>query len=338
LGFLLKEHPEKRKLPTVLKHKGNEFMKKEYLILVTLILILGAYLLFHKENQNKYVLPKIEKIDTSKITGLIIEKKQSPIKFTKKEKSWIVTDKKYPVDSSSIEKMLDTLKNLKLSALVSEKENLKRYELDDENHIQVKFSKGQEIVFQFTMGKTAPSFNHTFVRLPDDKNIYHANGNFRSHFDKTVDDFRDKKVLEFRQDSIQQMTIEKDGISKTLISKQEKTDNKEASITWRSDDGISSDKKIVSNLLSQVSFLKSEKYLSDEIKNKLVNEKPLCKMRFKNEKSIDLTLFKMDTQENLIGISSMNEYAFALSQFNGKEIVSNIETLLGITKEEKTNN
>ncbi|MBT6340299.1 MAG: DUF4340 domain-containing protein, partial [Desulfobacula sp.] len=226
----------------------------------------------------------------------------------------------------------------KLSALVSEKENLKRYELDDENHIQVKATNGQKIIFQFTMGKTAPSFNHTFVRLPDDKNIYHANGNFRSHFDKTVEDFRDKKVLEFRQDSIQQITIEKDGISKTLISKQEKTDNKEASITWRSDDGISSDKKIVSNLLSQVSFLKSEKYLSDEIKNKLVNEKPLCKMRFKNEKSIDLTLFKMDTEENLIGISSMNEYAFALSQFNGKEIVSNIETLLGITKEEKTNN
>jgi hypothetical protein len=31
----------------------------------------------------------------------------------------------------------------------------------------------------------------------------------------------------------------------------------------------------------------------------------------------------------------MNKYAFALSQFNGKEIVSNIEKFLGITKKKK---
>ncbi len=310
-------------------------MKKEYLILVTIILILGAYLLFHKENQNNYVLPKIEKIDTSKIIGLIITKRQTPIKFTKKEKNWTITDKSYPADSSSVEKMLDTLKNLKLSALVSEKENLKPYELDDENHILVKALNGQTTIFQFTMGKTAPSFNHTFVRLTDDKNIYHANGNFRSSFDKSLDDFRDKKIMEFKKGSIKQIRIEKDGISKTLISKEVKSDKKEVSVSWESDDGTSADKEIVSNLLSAASFLSCEKYLSDNIKNKLENQKPLCKIRFKNEKNIDLILFKMDKEDDFMGLSSANQYAFALSQFNGNEIVSNIETLLGISKEEE---
>jgi hypothetical protein len=197
---LPKEHPEKRKSPTVLKHKGNEFMKKEYLILVALILILGAYLLFHKENKNNYVLPKIAKIDISKITGLVIAKIQIPIEFTKKEGTWVITDKEYPADSSSVENMLDTLKTLKLSALVSEKEDLKRYELDDENVILVKAMNGQKIVFEFTIGKTAPSFNHTFVKLTSDKNIYQANGSFRAYFDKTLEDFRDKKVLEVKEE------------------------------------------------------------------------------------------------------------------------------------------
>ena len=313
-------------------------MKKEYLILIALILILGAYLLFHKENKNNYVLPKIAKIDISKITGLVIAKKQSPIEFTKKQETWVVTDKEYPADSSSVANMLDTLKTLKLSALVSEKEDLKRYELDDENLILVKAMSGQNIVFEFTIGKTAPSLNHTFVRLASDKNIYHANGSFSGYFNKSIDDFRDKKVLEFKEDSINEIFIEKDGISKTIISKEEKKDKEETSITWMSDDGISVDREMVSNLLSAVSFLKCEKYLKDNTKNKLEKEKPLCKIRLKSKGDVDLTLFKIDKQDNLMGISSMNEHAFELSQFNGKEIVSNIETLLGITKKEKTTN
>ncbi|MBT3176071.1 MAG: DUF4340 domain-containing protein [Desulfobacula sp.] len=307
-------------------------MKKEYLILVALIMILCAYLLFHKENKNNYVLPEITKIDITKITGLIIEKKGNPVEFIKKEKAWVVSDKKYPAESSSIEKMLDTLKKFKLSALVSEKEDLKRYDLDDENLILVKAMNGQKKVFEFTMGKTAPSFNHTFIRLTADKNIYHANGNFRSYFDKTLEDFRDKKVVEFKKNSINQIFIEKQGLSKTLVSRKGK---KAGSINWRYDDGASADKEIISNLLSAVSFLKCEKYLSDNTKTKFEKEKPLYKIHLKNKGDINLSLFKTDSQDNLIGISSMNEYAFELSQFNAKEIQSNIEKLLGIVKKEE---
>lgn len=170
-------------------------MKKEYLILIALILILSGYLLFHKKNKATYVLPEIVKLDTAKITDIIINKKEGQIKFTKKEKVWILTDKAYPADSSSVENMLDTLKTLKLSALVSQKEDVKRYELDEENRIQVNVMNGQETLFEVTLGKTAPTFNHTFIMLKNDKNIYHANGNFRSYFDKTVEDFKEKKIV-----------------------------------------------------------------------------------------------------------------------------------------------
>jgi hypothetical protein len=37
-----------------------------------------------------------------------------------------------------------------------------------------------------------------------------------------------------------------------------------------------------------------------------------------------------------MGISSMNEYVFELSQFTSKEIISNIDALLGIMPKEKT--
>ena len=310
-------------------------MKKEYLILIVLILILGAYLLFHKDNKDNTILPEIARIDIAKITGLIIDKKQGSIEFTKKEKKWVLTDKEYLADSSSVENMLDTLKTIKLSTLVSQKGDLKRYELDDEKYIRVKVLDGAKTIFEFTMGKTAPTFNHTFVMLTDNKDIYHANGSFRSYFDKTMDDFRDKKVLNFKKESIKQFTVEKAGLSRTLISKETKKEDKEALLTWSSEDGTSADKEVISSLLSSVSFLECEKYLDSSTKNDLKKETPLCKIHLENGSNIELMLFEIDKQDNLMGISSMNGYVFELSQFNGKEIISNIEKLLGITKEEE---
>jgi hypothetical protein len=332
---LRKGHPEKRKLPDFLTIKRNKFMKKEYLILIALILILGAYLLFNEENKDNYILPEVAKIDISKITGLIIDKKQGPIKFTKKGKKWVLTDKEYPADLPSVENMLDTLKTLKLSALVSQKGDLQRYELDDEKYIRVKVLEGTKTLFEFTMGKTAPTFNHTFVMLTNNKDIYHANGSFRSHFDKAEDDFRDKKVLEFKEKSINRFTIEKDGLSKTLISKEIKKDDKDTLLIWSSEDGTSADKEEILSLLSSVSFLECEKYIDSPTKNDLKKEKPLCRIRLENDSSVELMLFETDKEDIFKGISSMNDYAFVLSQFNGKQIVSTIEKLLGITQQEE---
>jgi Domain of unknown function (DUF4340) len=320
-------------------------MKKEYLILIVLILLFSAYLFLHKENKDNYTLPEIKKIDTSQVTGLVLEKKDGAITFTKKDKQWLLTEKEYPADQASVDHMLDALKALKLSALVSEKQDLKRYELNDENRIMVKAMKGEETVFEFFVGKPAPTQNHTFVMLQNDKNVYHANGSLKSYFDKTVEAFRDKKVLEFKDASLKKMTIEKDGKSKTLIPKEvTKEENKEgakdtpkekAAVIWTSEDGESVDSQVVSNLISMLSFLQCQKYIDSLAREELEKDKPLCKILLENEAALELTLFKSAKEEQVNAISSMNHYAFELSRFNGKEIVSDIDKLLGIQKSEK---
>lgn len=312
-------------------------MKKEYLILLALILILGAYLLLHKENKDNYTLPEINKIPISDITGLILEKKDEQIKFTKKEGKWVLTDKAYRAESGAVQNMLDALKTLRLSALVSQTSDLRRYELDPENRIQVSIIKGQNAVFNFTIGKTAPTANHTFVMLAHDKNIYHANGSFKSYFNKSIDGFRDKTVLEFKEASIKHFTIEKDGMTKTLFQKQNKneTDKNKASITWQSEDGTPVDNDAAKKLLAMISFLGCDTYLSSEAKSEMEKEMPLCRIQLKNGKNMELKVFSTEKQEDFNGISSMNTYGFTLSPFNGKEIITHIEKLLGIAQEEK---
>ncbi|OGR24305.1 MAG: hypothetical protein A2277_01945 [Desulfobacterales bacterium RIFOXYA12_FULL_46_15] len=310
-------------------------MKKEYLILIVLILLFSAYLFLHKENKNTYTLPEIKTIDTAQVTGLILEKKDRTVQFTQKEKQWVLTDKEYPADPALVETMLNTLKTLKLSALVSEKQDLKRYELDDENRVLVKAMKNDETVFEFSLGKTAPTRNHTFVMIKEDKNIYHAGGDLKSHFDRTAEDFRDKKVLEFKDGSLKKVTLEKDGKSKTLISKEGKKDKEKTETVWSSEDGVSVDHKAVTELLSTLAFLKCQKYPDSPARTDLEKDKPLCKIILENEANLELILFKGDTEEKINGISSMNNYVFELSRFNGEQIISDVEKLLGIQKDEK---
>lgn len=316
-------------------------MKKEYLILILLILLFSAYLFLHKDNRDHYTLPEISAIDPSQLTGLVLEKKDGAIRFTRQDKQWVLTDKKYPADATSVQNMLDALKTFKLSALVSEKQDVKRYELDDENRIIVKALKGEDSVFEFTLGKTAPTRNHTFVMIQNDKNIYHVNGNLKPDFDKTVQDFRDKKVLEFKEASLKRIMLETGGKSKTLIpreaaeKKEEAPDKENPSVTWASEDGTPIDHEGLANLLSTLSFLQCQQYLETPDKTKLEKSKPLGKIILETETRLELMLFKGDKEEQVNGISSMNGYAFELSRFNGKEILSNMEQLLGMETKKK---
>ena len=314
-------------------------MKKEYLILIVLILLFSAYLFLHKENKDNYALPEIKKIDASQVTSLILEKKEGAIKFTRKDKQWFLTDKEYPADQALVDSMLDTLRTLKLSALVSEKQDLKRYELNDENRILVKAMKEEDSVFEFVVGKTAPTQNHSFVMIKNDKNIYQANGNLKSNFDRMVEDFRDKKVMEFKEASLKKVMLEKDGKSRTLIpqevKKETEKDKGKTMAIWTSEDGASVDNQAVSTLLSTLTFLKCQKYLDSLTKAELEKTAPLCKITFENEGSLELILFKGDNEDKINGISSMNGYAFELSRFNGREINSTIDKLLGIQRNEK---
>ncbi len=310
-------------------------MKKEYLILIGIILILCAYLFIHKGNRDHYSLPEIPQINIENVTGIIIEKNDASLFFSKNEKEWTLTDKLYPADNYLIDNMLAIFKVFKLSTVVSQKENLARYELDKKQGLQIKLIEKENTVFELTIGKTAPTLNHTFVKVSGDKNIYHAVGSFRSHFDKGIDDYRDKNVLPFKQASIKQLSLKKETLSKTLVSTQTQNDKEQNITTWSFEGNTPADQKIVSALLSDLENLACEKYLDISIETLKKSTKPLCSIQLENKTIHGLTLYQNSTNKNLIGISSMNKYVFAINQNTGKQIISNIDELLGINKIQK---
>ncbi|MCP4023600.1 MAG: hypothetical protein GY729_17270, partial [Desulfobacteraceae bacterium] len=49
----------------------------------------------------------------------------------------------------------------------------------------------------------------------------------------------------------------------------------------------------------------------------------------------ELILFKTGEGKPLQGISSQNQYVFNLSEYSGNELISKVDALLGLKKEEK---
>ncbi|WP_289023724.1 DUF4340 domain-containing protein [Desulfobacter postgatei] len=328
-------------------------MKKEYIILIILIIGLIAYLGLKKDNQVHYELPTIPQVDTTRIDRVEISKSGRLVVLNKGENGWTVTDKKFSANPEDIEQMIGTLKAIKLSALVSEAKDLARYELDDTHAVKVKALAGKEAVRSFVIGKTAPSYNHTFIYLDDkDRTVYQANGNFKSQFDKEIADFRDKKVLEFDATRVNKLTLEKQGQIVTLIKSQtpETTDQEKEEIKknliekkpvpeesiWKKEDGSVTDQKTISDLLSSLSKLECQAFLDEDKAARLKQIQPSCKILLENDKTFILNLFNKNENQDVEGSCSYTPYAFTLTSYKAEDIVSYADKLLGIQQQDST--
>ncbi len=328
-------------------------MTKEYIILIILIIGLSSYVGLKKDDQVHYELPTIPQVDTTRIDRVEISKADRLVILNKGEKGWTVTDKKFPANLDEIELILGTLKKMNLSALVSEAKDLVRYELDDANAVKVKALAGKEVVRSFVIGKTAPSYNHTFIYLDNkDQIVYQANGNFKSQFDKAAADFRDKKVLGFDPAGIKKITLEKQGKTVTLVKDpapekpdQEKDEAKKdltaektvpKATVWKNKEGSVADQKAISDLLSSLSELECQAFMDDDKAARLKGIQPSCKILLENDKTFILNLFNKNEDQDVEGSCSYTPYAFTLTSYKAEDIVSYMDKLIGIKQQDST--
>jgi hypothetical protein len=309
-------------------------IKKEYFILAGILVALILYLVLHRSNRTHYKLPDITKVSGKQISKLEVEKAGKPLVLNKKDNAWHIGPKGYPADSAKVEKMLDVIEELTLTALVSESKNYVRYDLSPDKKITVKAWQGKTLSREFDIGKAATTYQHTFVRLANDPNVYHAIGNFRKEFDQTVDELRDKTVLSFTEKDIREITLTKDKkttiLSQTQVPEQEGKTSKEAEtqIVWQNADGKKVDKEKVKSLLSFLHRLECETYINDRTKDDFKN--PTCVVGLNGDKEYSLSVFaKKDKDDNTCpAISSENDYPFSLSDSKVESITSKIENIL----------
>lgn len=316
-------------------------VKKEYFILAGVMVALILYLVLHRSDRTHYKLPDITGISGKQISKLEIRKADKTLVLNKKDNTWFIDPKGYPADPDKVKNMLDVIEKLTLTALVSESKNYERYDLTNDKKISVKAWEGKTLSREFDIGKAANTYQHTFVRLVTDSNVYHARGDFKRKFDQTVDDLRDKTVLSYSQKDIREITLTKDKKTITLTQKQildqegkkmdkpDKTSEKpETQIVWQDAEGKKTDTGKVDRLLSFLNPLECETYITDAKKDDYKN--PTYAVVLKGDKEYSLSIFakKDKDAKTYPAISSENEYPFLLTESQVESIKSKIEDIL----------
>jgi hypothetical protein len=316
-------------------------IKKEYIILVLVIVILSVYLFMRKTDRTHYELPVLPEISKKEISKIEISKGETAIVLNKKDDQWYIGPRQYPADKKKIDGMLDVFEKLTLTVSVSESKNYVRYDLNDEKKVNVKAWQDGTLKINFDVGKTAPSFRHTFVKLAEDDRVFHAQDNFRNRFDQTVDNLREKTVLSFQASDINEIQITKDQQSLTFTrtqvpaeETQQKEDKTEAptpqstQTVWQSADGKIGDGVALNRLFSSLSNLQCDKFIDDRKKEEFTA--PLYIAQLKSAQDHTLSIFAKLNEEDtqFPATSSGSDYPFYLSKSKADQIMKDPANLL----------
>ncbi|MFC1789152.1 DUF4340 domain-containing protein [Thermodesulfobacteriota bacterium] len=315
-------------------------LKKEYLILTAVMVALILYLALHRSNRTHYTLPEISSIPDKHISKIALEKADGTVVLNKKDNAWYIGPKEYPADSDKIQNILNVIENLKVTALVSESKNYVRYDLNPDKKIHVKAWQGKSLIREFDIGKSAATYQHTFVKLAEDPNVYHARGDFRQKFDPTVEDLRDRTVLSFVQKDLREIKITRDkkavALDLKLVVKAdgEKKDaaaetgkSPESQTPWVDANGKKVDAVNVGRLLGFLNRLECEAYLDDSKKDVL--KAPVYAVTLQGPREYSLSIFAKENKDEKTypAVSSENDYPFLLSDTQIDSLKANIDEI-----------
>ena len=325
-------------------------LKKEYIILILIIIGLSAYLLMRSSDRSLYQLPELEGLQQSEISKIEISQGGNSFILKKRDNQWYLEPAGYLADEIKVNAMLNVFEALALTALVSESEDYNRYDLHAEKRISVKAWQQTTLKRNFDIGKAASSFRHTFVRLNGDSRVFHAGDNFRSKFDFTIEDLRDKTVLSFKTTDIQQIEVIKDAHSAKLVrskvpvkpvaGQQQKADTAPAPVVkfeWQNEDGQKGNESKLNQLLTTLGNLKCADYINDRQKDTF--SAPIYAVKLKGMQDYQLEIFtRLQTDDKKYpAISSESDYPFWLSENKVQQIMINPAEMIKTSEsDEKT--
>lgn len=325
---------------------------KNYIILGMVIVALVAYLVLHDANRSQYDLPALPAVAGQDISRIEYTAGGDPVVLTRKADDWFVGEKQWPADAAKVGPMVSTIADLRLSALVSAAQAYVRYDLTDEKKITVTAWAGDKEVRRFDVGKAADTYRHTFVKLPEDPNVYHAMENFRRTFEHTAQALRDKKVLSVTPEGIRELTLA--SADKTLtLTRQEvpvatadtageppaagaETESDKpappAETVWQNAAGEPVDTDAVKRLLAKFSGMTCDSYIDDRKKEDL--KTPATLVTLVGDKTYTLSVFAKESEDaGHPAVSSENDYPFMLQEHVIEDIRKEMDSVMGNKKE-----
>ncbi|MCX8122884.1 MAG: DUF4340 domain-containing protein [Spirochaetes bacterium] len=316
-------------------------MKKNIIISIVVIVLLAGYLVF-----NTLTTKTIKKLPAIKdpITELVLKKGESIIIIKKDGDSWKVNE--FEGDKNVIANMENKIKDLKVTDLVSDKPHYERFELDSAHAIHVQAKSNGQTVRDFYIGKKGSTYRHTYVRFEGDPKVYLAEDTLDSYFNKTVDDLRNKDIVQIDIAKIElvklwyknaTLTLQKTIVEKKKESSGQDKDKqgqieKEEQWTCKEYPNVKLDNDKVKEILYTFDPLKAYSFPEIDAKSltgKIASVSVTVKQDDNTKKSEEITLVIHKEFENnrYLCTSSKTKYVFTLDEWRAKRVFKTLQDL-----------
>ena len=235
---------------------------REYLGLGLAILALALYIGLRNTDRIRYRLPEIQAIDAAIIDRIAIESEDSSLSLMNRDGRWIILPEGHGADPAASADMARAIADLRISDLVSISGDLARYGLDETQRIKVSAYSGDELLRSVTVGTSTG--RATFIGLESDERVFSALTNLRSLFQRDGEALRDKQVLSFSPETINEIDVTDEGGRRTLI-KATVPDDEEGQITvWKTDGGEELEVERMEEAVRRLSTLRCVRYLGPD--------------------------------------------------------------------------
>ncbi|NIM19160.1 MAG: DUF4340 domain-containing protein [Candidatus Latescibacteria bacterium] len=297
-------------------------LKKEYMVLAVIVVALLLYILFKSPDKTHYRLPEVGKIVTNDISKLVIVRPTGALTLERQGDKWRIQPQGYPADQNLVDRMLKTVGDFELSTLVSESKNYTQFDLTEDKKISLEVFGGEKSLRKLDIGKTASTYQHTFVRLEGDHRVYQAKGNIRQPLDTDIDRLRDKTVATIERDYVTGISL-KIGEETLTVKKREEpapppyagTEDSvmsEPGPVWATEDGLVAKENIINGIINTLANLRCSEYI--EGKNKEDFTGPMLSITVESTSTVTLEIFDKRDDNKYPAISSQSDYPFLLAE------------------------
>ena len=182
------------------------------LLIILVILALLAFLV--ERSRTRKLSPHLKRLisekQTEKIDRIIISREGDTSRLIRENDTWYVEilGKKKKTDEKKVDRLFGTLDSLRGELVSSSGERYGEYEVDEKG-LRALFLSNDDTVLDIIVGKSGPDFNSSYVRKADEKGVYLVNRYLRSVFYPNPDRWRDRKIVEFDRDSIEEFLVRK---------------------------------------------------------------------------------------------------------------------------------
>jgi hypothetical protein len=246
------------------------------------------------------------------IDTILIKNGTDSIKVSKNNGSWIVGDKNYPANESTVDAMVNAFKTINVLNTVGKAGSdaaSERYDLTGTKAVTVTAMNAGKTLRTLTVGKASSTGSQSYATIDNGKDICLVAGNLHDTFAKSVNDIRSKIV--YKTDK-EQLT----GISESVNGTTLTVTKSGSPAVWAAADGTPAvDSAKAGEWAESLYSVSANSWLDDSF---VMPEKPeSVTVITAGAKKITLTIYKTGKDDNVkyYGTCSESPYKFELSSY-----------------------